>query len=86
MQEGKSQIFHLLWVLQNKSDYDILRFLDCITYDYKWIVDNIKEKLRYYDASIEQYLEAIKRIRNDHQHHTDYNVHRTKHVSAFNLL
>lgn len=68
-------------MLQNKSDSGILNFLDCITYDYKWIVDNIKEKLRFYDASIEQYLEAIKRIRSDHQHHTDYNVHRTKPVN-----
>ncbi|KAL9925573.1 death-associated APAF1-related killer [Glossina fuscipes fuscipes] len=77
-EEGKAQIFHMLWVLQNKSDADIMSFLNCIAYDYKWIVDEIKNALRDHSSVTEEYLETLKRIRNDHQNFTDFNVHRTK--------
>uniref|UniRef100_A0A1A9WXI7 NB-ARC domain-containing protein n=1 Tax=Glossina brevipalpis TaxID=37001 RepID=A0A1A9WXI7_9MUSC len=77
-EESKAQIFHMLWVLQNKSDADIISFLNCITDDYKWIVDDIKNVLRNHTTVTEEYLETLKRIRSDHQNFTDYNVHRTK--------
>lgn len=80
MQKGDAQVWHLIWLLQSKSEDEILKFFDLIYDDYKWIVDKIKAEANEHSDDTINFLENLKSIQRDFQSHTDYNVHRTKQV------
>ncbi|XP_065367238.1 uncharacterized protein Dark [Calliphora vicina] len=77
-EKGVAQIFHLIWVLCNKTDSQMNKFFDVIYNDYKWIVDKIKAEANDHSEDTALYLETVKSLQREFQSHTDYNVHRTK--------
>ena len=70
-------------MLQNKNDAEITQFLDTIDNEYHWIVEKIRRETNNHQPETLSYLETLKTIQNEHQSHTDYNVHRTKQVHMY---
>lgn len=80
LQKGDTQVWHLIWSLQNKPEDVILKFFEIIYHDHSWIVDKIKANANDHSDETINFLDYLKSIQADFQNHTDFNVHRTKPV------